>query len=268
MITAAHTRCKTLRIQKDVLSLMSIETYGTGERLRVAAGLSVPFGIERRIVLLPVPTTRDGITVASTDILLSDVFDGAGENTYIFGYGIPIAYVEALRSVGATVHDLSFDEDYLIENASLTALGCLGYILTTSRRAPHESSYGIIGYGRIGEAMARLLLFLGARVTVFTTRDALRHSLCEMGLGARSMDSPLDTRGIDVLINTAPRDLRTEFSHGLPLGMRLIELASGENFAGVEGVERLPGIPERYFPESAGRTYAAAVKRALLGVAG
>ena len=244
---------------------MSIETYGTGERLRVAASLSVPFGIERRIILLPVPTTRDGVTVTATDIRLSEVISDVGENTYIFGYGIPSEISCAATGDGALVYDLSLDEEYLLENASLTALGAVGYILTTARRALSESSVGIIGYGRIGEALSRLLLFLGASVSVFTTRDSLRRSLGELGLGARGMSSPLDLSGIDILINTAPRDLSSEFLHGLPLGMRLIELASGENFKGVEGVERLPGLPERYFPESAGRTYASAVKRALLG---
>ena len=245
---------------------MSIETYGTGERLKVAASLSVPFGIERRIILLPVPTTRDGKTVTATDIELSDVVSGVGDNTYIFGYGIPEEVSRAAKEDGASVYDLSVDEDYLLDNASLTALGTLGYILTTSRSAVCDISFGIIGYGRIGEALSRLLLFLGAGVSVYTTREALRHSLGEMGIGARGMESPIDLHGIDILINTAPRDMSLEFSHGLPLGMRLIDLASGDNFKGVEGVERLPGIPERYFPESAGRTYASAIKRALLGV--
>ncbi len=244
---------------------MSIETYGTGERLRVAASLSVPFGIERRIILLPVPTTRDGICVTSTDVKLSEIFDGVGENTYIFGYGIPKEYSEKARSLGAFVHDLSLDEEYLAENAELTALGSLGYILTSSHSRPSELSFGVVGYGRIGERLVRLLLFLGARVCVFTTRPSVRNSLCETGVSARGMDTPIDTSGIDILINTAPRDMSVEFLHGVRLGLRIIELASGENFKGVVGVEKLPSLPERYFPVSAGRTYAAAVKRFIMG---
>jgi hypothetical protein len=244
---------------------MSIETYGTGERLRVSASLSVPFGIERRIILLPVPTTRDGVCVTSTDEKLSDIFDGVGENTYIFGYGIPREYSEKARTFGAYIHDLSLDEEYLLENAELTALGTLGYILTSSNAAPSELSFGVVGYGRIGERLARLLLFLGARVCVFTTRPTVRDALCETGVGARGMDTPIDTDGIDILINTAPRDMSAEFPHGVRLGLRIIELASGENFKGVQGVERLPALPERYFPVSAGRTYAAAVKRFIMG---
>ena len=244
---------------------MSIETYGTGARLRVAANLTVPFGIERRIILLPIPTTRDGKHVTSTDIELSEIFDGAEEGTYIFGYGIPTGLVSRAEELGARVHDLSLDEQYISEKAELTAIGCLGYILTSSAASPSELSFGIVGYGRIGERLVRLLLFSGAKVSVFTSRERIRNSLCEIGVGARDMTPPIDTSGIDILINTAPRDMRGDFSHGLPLGLRVIELASGENFEGVSRVERLPGIPERYFSLSAGRTYAAAVKRVIMG---
>ena len=52
-------------------------------------------------------------------------------------------------------------------------------------------------------------------------------------------------------------------SGALPLGVRVIELASGENFKGVSGVERLPAIPERMYPESAAGAYADAVKRRI-----
>ena len=139
---------------------MSIETYGTGERLRVAASLSVPFGIERRIILLPVPTTRDGVTVTATDIRLSEVISDVGENTYIFGYGIPSEISCAATGDGALVYDLSLDEEYLRENAYLTALGTLGYLLTGSSRQLCGMRIGIIGYGRIGKELLRLFLFL------------------------------------------------------------------------------------------------------------
>lgn len=243
---------------------MSIETYGTGERLRVAARLSVPFGIERRIVLLPVPSTRDGVTVTSTDVPLSDAFRDPSDGTFIFGYGLPPDLAESARRAGAAVTDLALDEEYLSENAGLTALGTAGYILTTSRSAPADLSLGIIGYGRIGSRLARLLLFFGARVRVYTSRESVRRELCTAGVDAED-SPPSDLSGIDILINTAPTDMSDKFSHGAPLGMRLLELASGNNFGELEGVERLPALPERLFPESAGRTYAAAVKRVILG---
>ena len=252
-----------MKPQKDGLIKMSIETYGTGERLRIAAGLSVPFGIERRIVLLPVPTTRDGVTVTSTDIPISDAVSEPDDNTYVFGYGLPGWMVNSLCECGAHVTDLSQDEEYLLENAELTAIGALGYIITTSKAAPGDLSFGIVGYGRIGSCLTRLLLFFGARVRVFTSRESVRRELGAHDVSTSDASLPLDTSGIDVLINTAPKDMSEGFIYGIPLGMRVIELASGKNFPGVEGVEYLPALPERYFPMSAGRAYAAAVKRAI-----
>ena len=73
-----------------------------------------------------------------------------------------------------------------------------------------------------------------------------------------------DFSGIDILINTAPKDMSASFEGGrIPEGARVIELASGKNFKGVEGVENLPALPERMFPESAGRTYFDAASRFL-----
>ena len=244
---------------------MSIETYGAGERLRVAARLSVPFGVEHRLVLLPVPSTRDGRCVSGTDIPLSDALEGASEDTYIFGYGLPSLFSFEARSCGASVVDLSLDEEYLERNADLTALGTVGYILTTSTRIPSELSIGVVGYGRIGTALVRYLLFFGARLRVFTSRPEVRRELGESGVDTGDYSS-LDLRGIDILINTAPMDMSGFFPAGIASGMRVIELASGNNFEGVEGVEGLPSIPERYYPESAGRTYAAVIKKHFTGV--
>jgi hypothetical protein len=45
--------------------------------------------------------------------------------------------------------------------------------------------------------------------------------------------------------------------------MRVIELASGENFPLISGVERLPSIPEKMYPDSAGYLYYKAITRFL-----
>jgi len=38
-------------------------------------------------------------------------------------------------------------------------------------------------------------------------------------------------------------------------GLRIMELASGENFFGSERVERLPALPERFYPETSAKVY-------------
>lgn len=245
---------------------MSIETYGSGERLRIAAGLLLGWELSGHLVLLPVPSTRDGIHVTGCDAEICEVLSSADENTVIVGYSIPRDASPLALSRGARVLDLSTDEKYILENARLTALGCLGYLLGSEKRAISECSVGIVGYGRIGSALTELLCFLGARVKVYTSRESTRNYLCSLGIESALRDElNFDTENsIDILINTAPCDLSAELSAGASsLGFRIIELASGKNLEGVSGVEYLPSLPEKMYPKSAARAYAEAVKRYL-----
>lgn len=242
---------------------MSIETYGTDERLRVAAAQLLPNAVGRHIVLLSVPTTRDGIHVTGTEIPLSETLSGVGVGSVVVGYGMPASYIADVAARGALALELSKDEEYLTDNAYITAVGALGYLLTTDFRIPRDAVYGIVGYGRIGSRLLRLLLFLGARAVVYTTRPTTQLELGECGVKSvcisDSQGAAFDFSGVDILINTAPRDMSKSFPTGrVPDGMRVIELASGDNFHGISGVEPLPSLPGRMYPVSSGRAYAAA----------
>lgn len=242
---------------------MNIETYGSGERLMHAARLSSSL-CAKHLVLLPVPTTRDGMHVTGTDIPLTDALSNVASESTVFGYAIPESYKDKVEEVGARVVDLAEDEEFLLENAILTAIGAVGYLLTSSKRAIKGLHVGIVGYGRIGSSLTDLLLFFGARVRVYTSKMLTRVELGESGVESRLSDELYSGRGdieeLDVLINTAPRDMRTAFSDGkIPFGKRVLELASGKNFEGICGVEYLPGIPEKYYPESAGDVYYSAI---------
>lgn len=246
---------------------MCIETYGAAGRLREAARLSREL-CAKHLVLLPVPSTKDGVCVTGTDIPLFDTLSGVGEGTYVFGYGLPKEYVSAISRAGGVAHDLLFDEQFLCENAYVTAVGALGHILTTVSSMPEQLCFGVVGYGRIGREISRLLLFLGAELVIYTSREAARMTLGECGVSTRdlSRESVIDFSGVDILINTAERSFENTFKKGpLPLGLRVIELASGKNFEGVAGVEYLPGIPEKMYPKSGGRVYFNAIKRQLEG---
>ena len=247
---------------------MSIETYGTGERLRVAARTLAPHAVQAHLVLLPIPTSRDGICVTGTDIPLSETLSGVEEGSVVVGYGLPKDYLNEVAARGGRALDISLDEDFLCENAYLTAVGTLGYILTTDTRAPRDRVFGIVGYGRIGSRLLRLLLFLGARVVIYTSRHLTNIELGECGVHSVCIsgesDGKYDFSGIDILINTAPRDMSASFPEGkVPLGMRVLELASGKNFSGVEGVEELTSLPGRMYPASSGLAYAEAALKLL-----
>jgi hypothetical protein len=125
-------------------------------------------------------------------------------------------------------------------------------LLTTERRVPKDVSFGIVGYGRIGREITRLLLFLGASVRVFTTRKDVRLLLSEFGVSTSESVCGADLSGIDVLINTAPARIFDNGDDPYLKKMRVIDLASGNNFPSLENAESYPSIPAKMYPESSG----------------
>lgn len=256
---------------------MKIENYGSCQRcLWVAEHLRrldeegrSPRGIER-IILLPIPTTRDGLHINGTDKLISDVLLDAEYGDFVAGYGIPAEDIEIISAAGGRCHDASKDEEFLVENARLTALGTIGYILTNFKKTPDRMSFGVVGYGRIGSRLVELLLYLGATVKVYTTKNATRVRLGEYGIQTslvipdKCAISELD--GIDVLINTAPAPLYNTFCDGVPNDLTVLELASGNNFAEGDRIVRLPSLPAKMYHISAANAYYESILRSLSGV--
>lgn len=250
---------------------MIIDFYGKGERERMCAELleKSKLGSEfSRLALLPIPTSRDKVHISGTDIPLSEFIRNTSPDTFVAGYGIPDGARELLLSRGISYFDAAEDEEFILENAYLTALGALSYLLKSEKSEPRDWNIGIIGFGRIGSALLRLLLFLGTSVTVYTGNAKTALSLGELGIRTKKLceaeigNAAAD--GVKIIFNTAPCELSGAFPEGiLPPGQRVIELASGNNFDGVLGVEYLPGVPERAFPHSAARAYFRSIKGAL-----
>ena len=244
---------------------MNIETYGNGERLNACRRLLARLSDLPHTVLLPIPTTRDGVYVFGADVKLKECLVNLTSESIIAGYGIPKSIVEDAKSVGAKVLELCCDEEFLLENAHITAVGALGYILTHVRRVPKDTVFGVIGYGRIGSKICEMLMSLGGRVCIYTSKQEKRIELGRLGVETREAieGKALDLSEIDVLINTAPISWKESFPTGRVENLCVIELASGENFGGIEGIVRLPAVPERNYSESGGRAYFNAIMREL-----
>ena len=222
----------------------------------------------KKIILLPIPSTRDGINVSGTDITLESLTFGIHSGVAVCGYGLPQWFVSKLEEAGACVYDALHDESFQQKNAELTALGALGDIITVKSKAPSDVRFGIIGYGRIGSALLKYLCCFGAKPIIFTRRESVCRMLGEWGIDSTTSMRLEDYTMLDVLINTAPAPV-VDAGGALALhaaGVSMFELASGENFGHAEQVVRLLGVPDKVFPESAGIAYAEAICSALLTV--
>ena len=249
---------------------MNIEIFGEGERQKSAEKLLSGESLDFDIKVLPIPTSRNGEHITGTEFRLDDFAKEVKNGEFVIGYGLTETFKERLAKNGALCYDAASDEEFLVENAYITAVGTLGYILTTAKKIPADMKFGIIGYGRIGSCLTRLLLFLGASVKIFSSKKLTRIELGLCGIETPDIEM-LDFKcenvsGLDFILNTAPTNLSRLFPEKrVPPDMRVIDLASGDSFPGVFGVEYLPSLPNRMYPLSAGNAYA---RRALLWLRG
>ena len=209
----------------------------------------------RRIFLLPIPTTRDNLTITGTETTLEELCLQISGGDGVAGYGIPEEIKKKLIYLGAKIYDGADDEDFLLQNADITAKGTVGYLLTEYDRDISDLKIGIVGYGRIGSCLLRYLLYLGSDVTVFTTRDSVARELCESGVSASVGVTDLSRQ--EVLLNTAPaRLLADEEALEFMKRARIIDLASGKIFPESENLVKMASVPEKMYPTSAGKAYA------------
>ncbi len=244
---------------------MEIRLIGSGGRVRECARL-LKARLENRpgrLLLLPIPTTRDKIFITSTNTTTSAVAEMIDGDTVVAGYSIPEEIVSRAGEMGAPLFDASLDEEFLLENAKISGEGALGYILTHSLKALRDMRVGIVGYGRIGREMTRLCLLFGAKVRLYTARESVVLELGEMGIDARLIDGKNDLADLDILINTTPK---RQIDEGIiPKELDIIDLASGSIFEPSERLIKLSSIPDAFYPETAGRLYAEAILRFLEG---
>ncbi len=233
---------------------MTVFTYNSDARIEAAANaLHARAGTER-IHILPIPTK-------DTEGLGAALFPALQKGDRVCVYAPSPTLAHEITARGARLCDIEKDDIFIEENAILTAKAALGLILSLPR-APEDLHVGIIGYGRIGSALCRMLLFLGARVRIFTERDTLRASLGAEGIDSRPIrylaGEALDLAGLQLVIQTAPAKIFTK--ENAPL-CPLWNLAAAGYIAEGVSARQLSALPAKIFPESGGLALMRAVLR-------
>lgn len=153
--------------------------------------------------------------------------------------------------------DLLQQEDYLAENAAITAHCAIKLAMQQLPCVLDGCETLVIGWGRIGKCLARLLRQLDAQVTVAARKETDRAML--RALGYRAIDiSQIRPERCRVIFNTAPQTLLPDC-----VGPALkIDLASKPGITGA-GVLWARGLPNKDAPESSGALIAKAVAEYL-----
>ena len=206
-------------------------------------------------LLLDVPSFRDNQTLRSggnVDTLLNSL----PKDIVIWGGNLTDQITENYKTV-----DLLKDELYLAKNAAITADCALQIAAPLLTGTWQDSPSLVIGWGRIGKCLSRMLKALGTDVTVAARSPAVRAALVSLDYPATDPSTMHgDAEKYRIVFNTAPVPVILEEDAENWKHCIKIDLASRKGIAG-EDVVWARGLPGIYAPESSGRLIAETVIR-------
>lgn len=203
-------------------------------------------------VILPLPAEKNAALFAPFSDKKHDfstIFAEIPAGTRVYAGKVAPGLRSLFAEKELVLRDYFLQENLTQRNAELTAEGAISLLMQASPRALMGSRVLIYGFGRIGKALTRRLLALGARVTVCARSSQQRMEARTMGCA----DAEFTARPqADFVVNTVP--LPHLCVGDFPAAVCL-ELASPPyGFEpGSIGSAVLDGaaLPGRYAPESA-----------------
>ena len=244
----------------------TIYRAGNGEALRWACRFLAKEGIsstdrpgpEVTHLLLPAPSFQaDGTLKGGGD--LEEILAALPRDITVLGGNLSHPALAGYKTM-----DLLQDGEYTAKNAAITA-DCAIRVAAQNLPVVFDGCpILVIGWGRIGKCLAKLLQGLGAQVTVAARKEADRNLAGALGFNAVDAKELIGKLGVfRVIFNTAPAMVLTkELAEECRPGCLKIELASRPGIEGDDVVSAL-GLPGKMAPESSGKLMAQTIIRRL-----
>lgn len=195
-------------------------------------------------LLLPVPSfDADGSIKGGGD--LSDILTKLPKTVTVIGGNLRRPELDGYETV-----DLLEDPWYLARNANITAYCALELALAKLPITLEKCPVLVIGWGRIGKCLAKLLHGLGACVTVAARKESRRVMIEALGYRSCPVDEIVSEK-YRLIINTVPAMV---LPSAAGTGLK-IDLASVPGMAGRDIVQA-KGLPALLAPESSGELIA------------
>lgn len=259
-----------------------------GHTVKAISSAAPPLGVEigedaeeaarsADAILLPIPAADRGGVIRGTEGLSpSALLPWLRSGSLILGGNLSASLVASARELGIRTFDYLNSESFVLQNAYLTAQAALGILLRELPVCLHRTGIAVLGFGRIGKFLVRMLRSLGAEVTVFARSGGDLAMASLIGVETKTVSQLSSERALGAVravVNTAPARLLTtaHLSH-LEADTLLLELASGsDNLPPLPNGSSLrvlsaQGLPGKCFPKSAGRIVAEATQTALSAV--
>jgi len=228
-------------------------------------------------IVLPVTGMDDSGKVeskySSTELVLEQQhFDAIPRHAQIFTGIARQKLSEICRQRNLRLVKLMELDEVAIHNSVPSAEGAIQMAMEHTDITIHGSRSVVLGFGRCGVTLARMLSGIGAEVTVCARKSADLARIQEMKLHAVPMNQLLDAvRDADLIFNTIPAMvLPAEVLAKVPRSSVIIDIASkpgGTDFRYAEkrGIKALlaPGLPGIVAPKTAGQILARTICRLL-----
>ena len=223
------------------------------------------------VVLLPLPAVRENMTVAFSeeDIPIAEVLSRMQRGSVLLGGMLPKEVIQGAEERGTIAQDYYGAEEVMLKNAELTAEAALYIAMQELSCALFGAKVAVVGCGRIGNALCRMLRSLGVSVTALARREASLLTAEGYGCTVRPLtdDALRDLQsGYDVVYNTVPSRIFSEDvllpASRSPHGEKTlyVDLASSPGGFDPVAARRLGihllwalSLPGKYAPDSAGR---------------
>jgi dipicolinate synthase subunit A len=168
----------------------------------------------------------------------------------------------------SNIFDYTKNEAFSIKNAYLTAEGAIALAVNESKKSLINSPVLIIGYGRIGKALKRLLEPFSRDITVCVRNEDAAALAMSKGAKVIGFDELKNCGRYRFIFNTVPHPVMNEKELiSVNINTLLIDLASfpggvDNHYAKKLGIKLIiaRGLPGKYSPESAGKIVAETVK--------
>lgn len=182
---------------------------------------------------------------------------------------------QCIEDSGRRLIKLLERDDVAIYNSIPTAEGTIMMVIQNTDMTIHDSTVMVLGLGRTGMTVARMMAALGAHVKVGARRPEHLARITEMGLKPFHLDAlAREAMNIDICINTVPAPiLSANVLSQMPPATLIVDLASkpgGTDFryADKRGIKALlaPGLPGIVAPKTAGEIVAKVLRPLLISL--
>lgn len=258
-----------------------VHIFGIDSKLLCDGGFSPPeslamLGKQADVLILPVPASNDSVTLNAPfydrEIALSSLLSSVREGGLVFGGKLTLPIVQRISSEKLTAIDYFEREELNVLNAVATAEGAVQLAIEELPTTVFGQNVLITGFGRISKAVAKILVAMGASVTV-AARKQSDIAWAEIygcnGLHISQLREHIPS--FPLIINTVPAMIfDDELLENIQSGALVIDLASKPGGVDFDAAARLGvktiwalSLPGKVAPVSSGKIIARTILNIL-----